>query len=146
MKTNWLIILLIIVAGSTINLGSTLKIGNPSIEFVNDKGFIGKNGDLFVYSIKLRSNENLVNFKVKPSVKGINEDCDLDFYFDENTHQAVVNYFYVLPENVKDASKVVLTFTLTDSKESNIKTKVIDFSKGINFAKNNETEISLTEI
>ena len=146
MKTNWLIILLIIVASSTINLGSTLRYGNPSIEFVNDKEFIGKNGDVFVYSIKLRSNENLINFKVKPSIKGINEDCDFEFHFDENTHQAVVNYFYVLPEDFKADNKVVLTFTLTDSKESNIKTKVIDFSKDINFAKNFDFENNLTEI
>ena len=146
MKTNWLIILLIIVAGSTINLGSTLRFGNPSIEFVNGKEFIGKNGDVFVYSIKLRSNENLINFKVKPSIKGINADCDFEFDFDENTHQATVNYFYVLPDDFEDNNKVVLTFTLTDSKESNIKIKVIDFSKSVNFAKKENLENDLTQI
>ena len=146
MKTNWLIILLIIVAGSTINLGSTLRFGNPSIEFVNGKEFIGKNGDVFVYSIKLRSNENLINFKVKPSIKGINEDSYFNFDFDENTHQAIINYFYVLPDNYNENNEVILTFTLTDSKESNIKTKVIDFSKVINFAKKENAENDLTQI
>ena len=146
MKTNWLIILLIIVAGSTINLGSTLRFGNPSIEFVNGKEFIGKNSDMFVYSIKLRSNENLLNFKVEPSLKGINVDSNFEFDFDENTHQATVNYFYVLPDNFKDNNKVVLTFTLTDSKESNIKTKVIDFSKVVNFAKKEQIGDELTQI
>ena len=135
MKTNWLIILLIIVAGSAINLGSTLKFGNPSIEFVSDEEFIGKNGDMFVYSIKLRSNENLKSFKVNPSIKGINKDCKFNFDFDENTHQAIINYFYVLPDNFDMNDEVILTFTLTDSKESNIKTKIIDFSKITNFAK-----------
>ena len=42
MKSNWLIILLIIVAGSTINLGSTLRYGNPSIEFIQNNEFGGK--------------------------------------------------------------------------------------------------------
>ena len=52
MKSNWLIIMLVIVAGSTINLGSTLRYGNPSIEFINNNEFGGKNGDVFIYSIK----------------------------------------------------------------------------------------------
>lgn len=145
MKSNWLIILLIIVAGSTINLGSTLRYGNPSIEFIQNNEFGGKNGDVFIYSIKLRSNEKLLNFKVNPSIKGINNDSEFDYLFEENTHQAVVNYFYVLPEGV-DSDEVVLTFTLTDSKESNVKTKVIKVSENLeHFAKsksnNNSREI-----
>jgi hypothetical protein len=135
MKSNWLIILLVIVAGSTINLGSTLRYGNPSIEFVQNNEFGGKNGDVFIYSIKLRSNEKLLNFKVAPSIKGLNNDSEFDYLFDENTHQAIVNYFYVLPESV-NSDEVVLTFTLTDSKESNVKTKVIKVSENLNhFAK-----------
>jgi hypothetical protein len=139
MKSNWLIILLIIVAGSTINLGSTMRYGNPSIEFFQNNEFSGKNGDVFVYSIKLRSNENLLNFKVTPSIKGENSDSEFDYLFDENTHQAVVNYFYVLPDG-KDVNEVVLTFTLTDSKESNVKTKIIKVSENLNFAKAKLTE------
>jgi hypothetical protein len=139
MKSNWLIILLIIVAGSTINLGSTMRYGNPSIEFFQNNEFSGKNKDVFVYSIKLRSNENLLNFKVIPSIKGQNSDSEFDYLFDENTHQAVVNYFYVLPEGI-DQNEVVLTFTLTDSKESNVKTKIIKVSENINFAKAKLTE------
>ncbi|MFN8256434.1 MAG: hypothetical protein U0W24_12130 [Bacteroidales bacterium] len=134
MKSNWLIILLVIVAGSTINLGSTLKSGNPSIDFFEKDEFGGKNGDVFIYSIKLRSNENLLNFKVIPSIKGVNTDSEFDYFFDENTHQAVVNYIYVLPQGVSQ-DQVILTFTLTDSKESNIKTKVINVSESLNFAK-----------
>jgi hypothetical protein len=136
MKSNWLIILLVVVAGSTINLGSTLRYGNPSIEFIKNVEFDGKNKDVFIYSIKLRSNEKLVNFKVSPSVKGQNNDSQFEFLFDENTHQAIINYLYVLPEEV-DNSEVVLTFTLTDSKESNIKTKVINLGGELQFAKSN---------
>jgi hypothetical protein len=134
MKSNWLIILLICVAGSTINLGSTLRYGNPSIEFIQNNEFDGKNGDVFMYSIKLQSNEKLVNFRVVPSLEGLNKDSDFDFSFDDNTHQAVVNYLYVLPEGI-DESEVKLTFTLTDSKESNIKTKIINLKDNIQFAR-----------
>lgn len=135
MKSNWLVILLIVVASSTINLGSTLRYGNPSIEFVQNNEFGGKNGDVFIYSIKLRSNEKLLNFKVEPSISGRNHDSDFDYLFEENTHQAIVNYFYVLPEGV-DSDEVVLTFTLTDSKESNVKTKIIKVSDSFeHFAK-----------
>jgi len=141
MKSNWLIIMLVIVAGSTINLGSTLRYGNPSIEFINNNEFGGKNGDVFIYSIKLRSNEDLLNFKVNPSIKGLNSDSDFDFLFDEKTHQAVVNYFYVLPEGI-NSDEVVLTFTLTDSKESNVKKKIIKVSDKLNFAKSKENNNS----
>lgn len=134
MKSNWLIILLVVVAGSTINLGSTLRYGNPSIEFIQNKEFDGKNSDVFIYSIKLRSNEKLLNFKVIPSVRGLNSDSEFNFLFEENTHQAVVNYLYVLPEGV-DEGEVVLTFTLTDSKESNMKTKIINLSDKLQFAR-----------
>ncbi len=139
MKSNWLIIMLIIVAGSSINLGSSMRYGNPSIEFLQNNEFSGKNGDVFVYSIKLRSNENLLNFKVAPSIKGQNVDSDFEYLFNENTHQAVVNYFYVLPVGV-DLNEVVLTFSLTDSKECNIKTKIIKISDNLNLAKSRITQ------
>lgn len=142
MKSNWLIILLIIVAGSTINLGSTLKYGNPSIEFVQNNEFGGKNGDVFIYSIKLRSNEKLLNFNVSPSVKGLNSDSEFNYLFEEEIHQAIVNYFYVLPEGV-NSGDVVLTFTLTDSKESNVKTKVIKVGENFSrFAKSKQNKNS----
>jgi hypothetical protein len=145
MKSNWLIILLVIVAGSTINLGSTLRFGNPSIEFIQNKEFDGKNGDVFIYSIKLMSNEDLLNFKVYPSVKGVNTDSEFDHFFDENTHQAVVNYFYVLPEGI-DSEEVVLTFTLTDSKESNVKTKVIKVTDNYSHFAKSKNNLSSREI
>jgi hypothetical protein len=144
MKSNWLIILLVFVAGSTINLGSTLRYGNPSIEFIENREFEGKNKDVFIYSIKLRSNEKLLNFKVDPSIKGQNHDSEFKFNFEDNTHIAVVNYLYVVPEGV-DAGEVVLTFTLTDSKDSNIKTRVITLGEHYEIAKakrkNNVKEI-----
>ena len=146
MKSNWLIILLIIVAGSTINLGSTLKFGTPSIEFVGDEEYTGKNGDVFIYSIKLRSNDNLVKFNVVPSIVGENLDCEFDYVFDENTNQAFVNYLYVLPKDADDISEVVLTFTLSDSKESNIRTKVINIKDELNFAEGSDEILNITGI
>jgi len=146
MKSNWLIILLVIVAGSTINLGSTLKFGTPSIEFVGNEEFTGKNGDVFIYSIKLRSNEKLVKFNVVPSIIGENHDCEFNYVFDENTNQAFVNYLYVLPGDVEDINKVVLTFTLSDSKESNIRTRVININNGLNFADGRSKNINTSGI
>jgi len=146
MKSNWLIILLIIVAGSTINLGSTLRFGTPSIEFVGNEEFSGKNGDVFIYSIKLRSNDNLVKFDVVPSIMGGNQDCKFNYTFDKSTNQAYVNYLYVLPEDVDDISEVVLTFTLSDSKEANIRTKVINIKNEWNFADEKIDNIHTSEI
>ena len=146
MKSNWLIILLVIVAGSTINLGSTLKFGTPSIEFVGNEEFSGKNGDVFIYSIKLRSNDNLVNFNVIPSIIGENQDCKFNYVFDENTNEAFVNYLYVLPEDANDIKEVVLTFMLSDSKESNIRTKVISIKKELNFADGSDEILNTTGI
>ncbi|MEN8121441.1 MAG: hypothetical protein ABFS35_13905 [Bacteroidota bacterium] len=146
MKSSWLIILLIIVVGSTINLGSTLKFGTPSIELVGNEEFAGKNGDVFIYSIKLRSNENLINFKVVPSIIGKNKDCEFNYVFDENTNQAFVNYIYVLPEDVEDISKVILTFALSDSKESNIRKKVININNELNFTDGRNETLKKSEI
>lgn len=146
MKSSWLIILLIIVVGSTINLGSTLRFGTPSIELVGNEEFVGKNGDVFIYSIKLRSNENLINFKVVPSITGKNQDSEFNYVFDENTNQAFVNYIYVLPEDVEDISNVILTFTLSDSKESNIRTKVININNELNFADGRNETLIKSEI
>ncbi len=146
MKSNWLIILLVIVAGSTINLGSTLKFGTPSIEFVGNEEFSGKNGDVFIYSIKLRSNDNLVNFNVIPSIIGENQDCKFNYVFDENTNEAFVNYLYVLPEDANDIKEVVLTFMLSDSKESNIRTKVISIKEELNFADGSDEIVNTTGI
>ena len=146
MKSNWLIILLVIVAGSTINLGSTLRFGTPSIEFVGNEEFIGKNGDVFIYSIKLRSNDKLVKFDVIPSIVGGNQDSEFNYVFDENTNQAFVNYLYVLPEDVEGISEVVLKFKLSDSKELNIRTKVIKIKNELNFADGSEDMINTSEI
>jgi len=146
MKSNWLIILLVIVAGSTINLGSTFKFGTPSIEFVGNEEFTGKNGDVFIYSIKLRSNDNLVKFNVVPSIVGENLDCEFNYVFDENTNQAFVNYLYVLPKDVDDISEVVLTFMLSDSNESNIRTKVINIKEELNFADGRNEIVNTSEI
>ena len=146
MKSNWLIILLVIIAGSTINLGSTLRFGTPYIEFVGNEEFIGKNGDVFIYSIKLRSNDNLVKFNVVPSIVGENLDCEFNFVFDENTNEAYVNYLYVLPKDVDDISEVVLTFMLSDSKEQNIRTKVINIRKELNFAEGKSDIVKTSEI
>jgi len=145
MKTNWLIILLIIVSASTINLGSTLKSGTPSIEIVGQEEFTGKNGDVFIYSIKLRSNENLVNFNVVPSVAGENNDCKINYFFDENTNQAYVNYLYVLPKNIDNINQVTLTFTLSDEKESNVCKQVIHVDD-LNFANAKEELTQNNEI
>lgn len=137
MKSNWLILLLIIVAGNTINLGTSLKFGNPSIEFAKSEDYPGKNADVYIYSIKLRSNEKLLKFEVTPSIKGVNVDSEINYIFDENTHQAMLNYFYVLPPGV-ESDEIILTFKLTDSKESNERKEIIKLDSKINhLAKSN---------
>ncbi len=136
MKSNWLIILLIIVAGNTINLGTSLKFGNPSIEFAKNSGHPGNNDDVYIYSIKLRSNEELLKFEVKPSIKGVNVDSEMKYFFDDNTHQAMLNYFYVIPKGI-DSDEIVLTFKLTDKKESNVRREIIKLDRHINLAKAN---------
>jgi len=74
----------------------------------------------------------------KTSIAELKRNKDLNsefkFIFDEDTHIAVVNYLYVVPEGV-NAGEVVLTFTLTDSKDSNIKTRVITLGENFEIAK-----------
>ncbi len=88
----------------------------------------------------------MVKFDVVPSIMGGNQDCEFNYTFDKNTNQAYVNYLYVLPEDVDDISEVVLTFTLSDSKEANIRTKVINIKNEWNFADEKIDNIHTSEI
>ncbi len=145
MKSNRLIILLILVAWNTINLGSSLKFGNPSIEFVKNHKFPNKNNDLYIYSVQLRSNEKLLKFEVMPSIKGENVDSEVNHFFDENTHHVIFNYFYVLPKNLQ-SDEIVLTFKLTDSKESNVRREVIKLYGQVNRFANSNVKTEKREI
>ncbi len=128
MKFNRLIILLILGALHIIYVVSFMKVGKPSIEFTRNKTLHNDNGNVYVFSIKMRSNEKLRKFEITPSIAGENKDSEIRHYFDSGTHKATLNYFYVLPKNVA-SKEIILTFKLTDSKKSNVRTKIIKLCK-----------------
>jgi cytochrome c-type biogenesis protein CcmE len=125
MKLNGLAIIISFVSLTAFNLINTFDFNNPSIKIVSEKKTESKPGETIVYSLMLCSPENLVNFSVTPSIKGSNDDSELKFDFDENTKQASLNYFYVVPDNVQEKKQIEINFLLRDKKSETLKKEII---------------------
>ncbi len=144
MKSSRLILLIIFVAFNTMNVEKVIKIGSPYIEF--EKNTDLPNNSVYVYSIQLKSHEELLQFEIIPSIQGENLDCEINHLFDDNTHRATLNYFYVVPKHL-ETDEIILTFKLTDKKESNVKTEIIKLYNSVdNLANRDEQKITKREI
>ena len=124
MKISWLIILISFIGLTAFNLNDTFDGNNPSvkIDFESEQNSFSK-GDIVRISIRLCSAENLESFSVEPDFLG-NENSSLKYSFNNNTKQASINYFYTVPENIKN-KKISFTFILKDNNNITEKTKSI---------------------
>lgn len=114
MKINRLIILILFVGLTGFNLGTTFDFHSPSIT-VSDQVIEQTNtGKVVILSLSLCSSENLESFSIKPDKAGLNNDSDLEFIFNNNSKQASVNYYYSVPEDVKELK---LNLSLKDAAE-----------------------------
>jgi hypothetical protein len=125
MKTNVLIILIGFVSLTAFNLAGTFDLNNPSIKIIVDKHGEVKKGETIVFSVMLCSPNSLVNFSIKPNILGSNPDSQINFDFDENTKQASLNYFFIVPDNLKGKKNLEFEFHLKDINSETVKKEVI---------------------
>jgi hypothetical protein len=125
MKTNWLIILFVFITTSAFNIGNRFEFKNPSINIQIEKSITKQNSRVIIFYLNFYSNENLKKLKINPSIKGANDDSQIDFVFDENSHQGTMCYYYVVPSNFDSSNKITLTFTLEDSNKVIEKKEII---------------------
>jgi len=116
MKLRVIILLILFIGASGFNIIKTFELNNPSLKIVLEDCKNNKAGDMIIYSVRLCSVDNLKTFSISPNIKGENEDSFVKFEFDENTKQAVLNYYYIIPK-IKN-KQIVLNFTLTDNKST----------------------------
>lgn len=129
MKTKVLIIIVAFVSLTAFNLSNTFDFNNPSIKIIGDKTEKIGAGQMVVFSVMLCSHDNLVNFSVHPNIIGVNSDSLINFDFDKNTKQASLNYYYIVPENLKKNQKIEIVFQLKDSKTKTIKNQIIQLNQ-----------------
>ena len=137
MKTNWLIIILLTAIVGFTQFEKEEKV-QSQIQLKKVKGLIGeKNSSVFIYQVQLRSTELLKQIEIIPSISGVNTDSHFSYNFENPSHQAVINYFYVIPKGIKHKDKVTIKFILTDEKTSKfVKDEIVidSESKAIQYA------------
>ena len=113
MNIRALLVFFVFIGLTAFNLSETYIDNSPSIKIVSGENYDENN---FVFSIKLCSDENLINFSVTPEIIGENDDAAFNYDFADNTKSAVINYFYVVPLKFKALDKIKIDFILTDNK------------------------------
>lgn len=131
MKFNWLIIIIFFVIVSAFSFSGTFEMNNPSVKIISEKPDIYNSGDIIVFSVKLCSSDNLQSFLIIPDIPGSNEDSELRYTFNENSKQATVNYFYVVPQNINVVKKISFKFILQDANNNIVKKRIISLKNDI---------------
>ena len=98
----------------------------PDIDIKKTSKSDTKNNHLFIYKIKLSANENLKYFVILPSVNGINQDSKMFYQFNEQTHYAELDYFYLLPNKKYLPKAIKLIMQIGTSKRKLKKIEVIN--------------------
>jgi len=125
MKTNWLVILFVFISTSAFNLGSSFHFNSSSLELDLKRVEKSKNATILVYSVTLNSAEKIKRLIITPNISGENVDSNVNFAFDENTHQATLYYFYVVPKHLNTFDNLEISFELeTETKKTTSTEKV----------------------
>lgn len=108
MNNNNIIIFIFIIIFVFSVVSCSFNFSNTKIEIEKLSKNEIKNKDLFTYKIKIRANDNLKYFIILPSIKGLNNDSKLIYSFNEKTRYAELDYFYLMPNNIKSKKTVKL--------------------------------------
>jgi len=112
MKISKFVIISLFIGLTGFSISSTFDFNNPSVTIISENIEESDAGKVIVISINLCSSANLERFSITPSIKGLNEDSELEYVFNSVTKQALVNYYYSVPS---DVSKVNFIMTITDT-------------------------------
>jgi len=124
MRTNVLIISLLFITLSAFTLQNSFNINAPSMKIESKIGAF-KPGDVVYYTINICSSDFLEYFEVSPDIIGSNNDSKVNFNFNQDTKVATINYFYVIPENIKDIEKINISFIIRDRNKERVIEKEI---------------------
>lgn len=121
---NIVLVISAVLVFSFIYYHKFINTGKPEISVHYNTALPAKKGDLISYTIKFSSKESLEQINISPSIPGANEDSVVEYYFDENTNFAYVNYFYAIPDNIIGVNEITLVLTVKNS-NTTIKTSEI---------------------
>jgi len=124
MKIKWLLLLIFFVTISAFNLKSSLDFNSLSINIENNNK-IYKPNDVVFYTINICSNENIENFEVVPEIIGKNQDSKVDYNFNFKTKTVTINYFYVIPDDLKNVTSIKIFFSVKNKSKEKIIEKII---------------------
>lgn len=117
MRTNLAFILLLFILLSAFTFNSPLNLDAPSMK-IETKDKYYKPGEIVYYTINLCSSEYLEYFEVLPEIVGCNKDSKVNLCFDRESKVATINYFYVIPENLKDVEEINISFIIRDKRSN----------------------------
>jgi len=124
MKLNILIISLFFIILSAFTFQNSFNINAPSIKIETNNN-VYKSGEIVYFTINICSSEYLEYFEVTPEIIGSNNDSKVNFNFNQETKAATINYFYVIPENLRDIEKINISFIIRDkNKERTVEKEI----------------------
>lgn len=124
MKIKLVVILLLFIVLCAFSLNNSLEVNAPTMKIdMTDK--IYQPGDIVYYTINICSVDYLDYFEVTPEILGCNNDSHVNFNFENETKAATINYFYVIPENLKDVENIEISFLIRDGNNEKILKKEI---------------------
>lgn len=113
MKPNWLVILIILFVGSSINIKDLINFDNPDIK-IKDVNIIETDSvKYFCYTINLYSPSQLRYFAAQPSKEGINEDSQVKIQFNNHMRRATIVYYYAM--SITESEDINIKFCLNDN-------------------------------
>lgn len=114
MRFSGLVIFVIIGITSMLFTKNYMKSDMLELEVEQNSILPAMQGDVVSYTFKIKSGKDLRCVDIKPSIKGANEDCFVEYNFDETTKTATINYFYSLPEGASMIDSITLSLKVTD--------------------------------
>jgi hypothetical protein len=124
MKTNIAVIIFLFIILSAFSLNNTFNINAPSMK-IDTRDVIYEAGEIVYFTINICSSDYLEYFEVSPDIIGCNNDSKVNLNFNNETKAATINYFYVIPENLKDVNKINISFIIRDKQNERILEKEI---------------------
>jgi len=113
MKTNWLIILSLLLLTAAAKIKEVLPFDSASITIKDVNVIESYSGKLLCYTINLYSPSQIKDFVAIPNIDGANSDSKTKFEFDCHTRRATVVYYYAMPQE-SDQKEISIKFCLNN--------------------------------
>ncbi len=123
MKNKLFLLIIVFLVLSAFTTSEILKINEPAVTIL-DNGNIFEPGDIVYYTVNISSINYLDQFEIEADVKSAYNKKNSSFTFEDKTKKATINYFYVIPSDIK-SNTINIKFTIKDKKNLRIVEKKI---------------------